>query len=200
MTLLTPAQTRVLQALKERDARERKDGSQDPLRLRAVSETVARLLYLLVIQKRARTIVEFGTSHGYSTIHLAAAAEHTGGRVYSVDAIPEKTAFARKNLKSAGLDRDVELSTSDGLDFARAVPNSIDFVFVDYGIPAFAPVFPVLRQKLTSGCLLFVDAGPPGCWETDDASRAFKESLERSPDYIVTLLPMHKEELLAVRL
>ena len=70
-TLFTDARNRVLADLYERDREERQAGIREPLSLKAVSPSVAQLLYLLILAKGARIIVEFGTSHGYSTIHLA---------------------------------------------------------------------------------------------------------------------------------
>ncbi len=45
----------------------------------AVGEDLGRLLYLLARSTRAKTIVEFGTSFGLSTIYLAAALRDNGG-------------------------------------------------------------------------------------------------------------------------
>src|SRR5262245_6029288 len=45
----------------------------------AVSRETARLLYMLARNGRARAIVEFGTSFGISTLHLAAALRDNGG-------------------------------------------------------------------------------------------------------------------------
>ncbi|HEY0253633.1 MAG TPA: hypothetical protein VGC41_19005, partial [Kofleriaceae bacterium] len=45
----------------------------------AVSEDTARLLYMLGRTTKAKAIVEFGTSFGISTIHLAAALKDNGG-------------------------------------------------------------------------------------------------------------------------
>jgi hypothetical protein len=45
----------------------------------AVSRETGRLLYMLARSCRARTIVEFGTSFGLSTLHLAAALRDNGG-------------------------------------------------------------------------------------------------------------------------
>ncbi|MGB3584236.1 MAG: O-methyltransferase, partial [Roseiarcus sp.] len=39
----------------------------------AITPEVGELLYVLALARRARTIVEFGASLGYSTIHLASA-------------------------------------------------------------------------------------------------------------------------------
>ena len=197
--IFTDAQNRILADLQERDNQERRAGICEPLSLKAVAPSVARLLFLLIIEKGAHTIVEFGTSHGYSTIHLAAAAERTGGHVYTVDAMPEKTAFATTNLREAGLLHRVTLATSDGADFAGTLPAGIDFILVDYGVPAFAPAFDVLRYRTANGCLIFVDGGPDGYWERD-AARGFKKLLDEDPHFLVSILPMHKEQLIAVRI
>ena len=85
--LFTPEQQALVAGLHRRDQQERQAGSTDPLRLRAVSSQVAHYLCLTAIQQQARTLVEFGTSHGYSTLHLAAAAQRTGGRVFSLEAV-----------------------------------------------------------------------------------------------------------------
>src|ERR1700743_2382854 len=45
----------------------------------AVSRALARLIYMLSRSIGARSIVEFGTSFGISTLHLAAALRDNGG-------------------------------------------------------------------------------------------------------------------------
>ena len=155
--LFTPAQQALVAGLHRRDQQERQAGSTDPLRLRAVSPQVAHYLCLTAIQQQARTLVEFGTSHGYSTLHLAAAAQRTGGRVFSLDRVPEKTAAARANLRQVGLDHLVECYTGEGDAFIAALPKRVDFVFVDFGLPAFAPMFTMLESRLVVGAFLFVD-------------------------------------------
>lgn len=114
-TIFTAQQIRILTELEERDRQERQARCTAPMRVRTVSRTVAQFLLTKILSTQSRTIVEFGTSAGYSTMHLATAARRTGGRVFSVDNVPEKTAWARQNLHATGLDDIVELSTADGV-------------------------------------------------------------------------------------
>lgn len=197
-TVFTDAQIEILARLHERDRQERREGAREPLGVRALAPPVAQLLYLLILEKSAKTIVEFGTSHGYSTLHLAAAADRTGGHVYTVDAMREKTTFATENLRAAGLLHRVTLATSEGSDFVGSLPDDIDFVLVDYGVPAFTPAFGRLRDRTAPGCFIFVDGGPAGHWESG-AGRGFKQLLEDDPAFLVSILPMHKDQLIAVR-
>jgi predicted O-methyltransferase YrrM len=55
---------------------------------------------------KAGSIVEFGTSFGISTLHLAAALrDNGGGRLISTEFEPSKIATARGNIAAAGLGR-----------------------------------------------------------------------------------------------
>jgi predicted O-methyltransferase YrrM len=197
-SLFTLPQIDVLADLHERDSQERLQGMREDSSLKALAPAVAQLLYLLIVQKGAKTIVEFGTSHGYSTIHLAAASDRMDGRVYTVDVLPEKTKLATDNLEAAGLLHRVTLATCEGTDFVASLPDGIDFVLVDYGVPAFASAFEMLRDKTALGCVIFVDGGLEGHWESKEVA-GFKERLEGDPAFIVSILPMKKDQLIAVR-
>ena len=199
--LFTPAQQALVASLHKRDQQERRAGSTDPLRLRAVSPQVAHYLCLTAIHQQARTLVEFGTSHGYSTLHLAVAAQRTGGRVISLDRVPEKTAVAQANLRRAGLDSLVECYTGAGDAFVAALPERVDFVLIDFGLHAFAPLFAGLESRLVRGAFLFVDGGPRAeQWRQDPVWAAFKGRLDEAPDYLTYILPLQKSHLVAVKL
>src|ERR1700683_1115458 len=63
-----------------------------------------KLLYALVRASRPETVVEFGTSFGISTIHLAAAVTDNGaGHVVTTELSTAKVKAARSNLEQAGV-------------------------------------------------------------------------------------------------
>jgi predicted O-methyltransferase YrrM len=202
--LFSPAQLQLLDDLKARDLEERQSGSIAPLRLRALRQGVAEFLCMMVLQTRARLVAEFGTSAGYSTIHLATAAQRMGGRVFTVDKVPEKTAWARRNLEAAGLSEVVEFFTGDGVEFAGTLPSPLDLVLVDYGIPAFLPALNTVKAKLHPGGLMFVDgwgAEEEGRWETDPDYWAFGENLAADPGLVSWRMELAgKVHLLVVKL
>jgi predicted O-methyltransferase YrrM len=196
----TPDQCRVLSRLAAEDLAQRQAGSTDPMRLKAIAPTVARLLHLLILQAKARTIAEFGTSFGFSTIHLAAAACHTKGRVWSADNVHEKTAHAQCNITAAGLQSIVELHTANGEQFARSLPGTIDFVLVDFGLHTFKTAWPHVKKRMAPGALLFIDGWPTlEEWDAEADWRDFKASIATAPDFSLMMLPLEKCHLLAVR-
>ncbi len=72
----------------------------------AVSRETGTLLYMLARGCQARTVVEFGTSFGLSTLHLAAALrDNGGGRLVTSEFEPSKVARARENLTAGGSQR-----------------------------------------------------------------------------------------------
>ena len=65
-----------------------------------VAPEVGRLLYLLTRARRPLLAVEFGTSFGLSTIHLAAALRDNGqGRLITTELNPRKAARATEHLR-----------------------------------------------------------------------------------------------------
>ena len=90
----------------------------------AVSPETGRLLYMLVRATNAHSIVEFGTSFGLSTLHLAAGLkDNGGGRVIGSEFEPAKVSRAKENLALAGLTEFVEIREGDAIEtLARDLP------------------------------------------------------------------------------
>jgi predicted O-methyltransferase YrrM len=77
----------------------------------AIAPEVGELYYALVMARRAGGIVEFGASHGMSTIYLACALRDlAGGTLITTEIVPDKAEATRSNLVEAGLD---DLGTDD---------------------------------------------------------------------------------------
>jgi predicted O-methyltransferase YrrM len=93
----------VLDRLEREDAEERERGLPASERSRQVARTTGQFLFALVAPQADCEILEIGGSRGYSTIWLAAAARHLGGRVLSLEADPRKIEAWRRNIADAGL-------------------------------------------------------------------------------------------------
>jgi predicted O-methyltransferase YrrM len=125
----------------------------------AVSQETARLLYMLARGMRARSIVEFGTSFGLSTIHMAAALrDNGGGRLIGSDFEGSKVIKARQNLQAAGLANLVEIREGDALEtLSRDLPETIDLVLLDGAKSLYTKVLSLLEKRLRSGALVVAD-------------------------------------------
>src|SRR5579862_4226975 len=74
----------------------------------SVGPATGQLLNILAKSIEAKSILELGTSYGYSTVWLAEAARATGGKLITLDKVDYKQNYARQQLKRAGLDGCVE--------------------------------------------------------------------------------------------
>jgi predicted O-methyltransferase YrrM len=123
-----------------------------------VSRATGRLIYMLARSAQARTIVEFGTSFGISTLHLAAALRDNGGRLIGSEFEPSKIARALANLGAAGLSDLVEIREGDALQtLARDLPDLIDFVLLDGAKSLYSPILSLLEGRLRAGALVVAD-------------------------------------------
>ena len=127
-------------------------------RLRNVEPDTAQVLSVLVQATRARRLLEFGTSNGYSTLWLADAVRSVGGRLVSVDVNAARSAQAALNLDRAGLRELVEVRVEDAAVTLRESPDGAwDLIFLDAERPAYAGYWPDLVRVLRPSGLLAVD-------------------------------------------
>ena len=125
----------------------------------AVSRATGALLYMLARSSGARAIVEFGTSFGISTLHLAAALrDNGGGRLITSEFEPSKVARARKNLTDGGLIDLVEIRVGDALKTLSVdLPETIDLLLLDGAKPLYPDVLGLVESRLRPGALIVAD-------------------------------------------
>ena len=124
-----------------------------------VSREVGGLLYMLARATNARSIVEFGTSFGLSTLHLAAALrDNGGGRLITSEFETGKLATAKANLAEGGLADLVEFREGDALEtLAVDLPEAIDLVLLDGAKALYPDILALLEPRLRPGALMIAD-------------------------------------------
>lgn len=99
-----------------------------------VSPPQGKLLQMLARLQGARTVLEFGTLGGYSTILLARALPE-GGRLISLEANADYAEVARGSIERAGLGEVVELRVGPALESLPALEDEgvgpVDLTFID---------------------------------------------------------------------
>jgi predicted O-methyltransferase YrrM len=125
----------------------------------AVSRETGVLLYMLARGAGARTIVEFGTSFGISTLHLAAALkDNGGGRLITCEFEPSKAARARANLKAGGVLDLVEIREGDALQTLSVdLPETIDLLLLDGAKSLYPDILSLVESRLRPGAFIVAD-------------------------------------------
>ncbi|GLE56943.1 hypothetical protein NJBCHELONAE_22510 [Mycobacteroides chelonae] len=126
-----------------------------------VTPEFGRLLYICARSQNARRIVEFGTSFGISTIHLACALrDNGGGTVVGTELEPTKAARAYEHLEASGLADLVEIRVGDALEtLCQAIEGPIDLIHLDGAFSLYLPVLKLLEPHLRSNALVLAENG-----------------------------------------
>ena len=125
----------------------------------AISRATGTLLYMLARSSHARTIVEFGTSFGISTLHLAAALkDNGGGHLITSEFEPSKVAQARANLTAGGLIDLVEIREGDALHtLSVGLPDTIDLLLLDGAKALYPEILSLVESRLRPGAFIVAD-------------------------------------------
>lgn len=161
-----------------------RDGGQDQ-RLRAVGRETGQFINILARSLKAPTILELGTSFGYSGIWLAEAARASGGRLITMEMHGYKSAYAQDMAAKAGLADHVDFKVGDAVEMIGALSTGIDFVLVDLWKDLYVPCLDAFYPKLNSGAIIVADnmIRPGG----EDVKR-YGEAIRAKPD--IVLLPV----------
>jgi len=157
-----------------------------------VSAAQGRLLTILARLVDARTILEFGTLGGYSTILLARGLA-PGGRLYTLEVDPKHAEVARGSIERAGFGEVVDLRVGPALESLPGLEadgaGPFDLVFVDADKPSTPAYVAWSLERTRPGGLIVADnvvrGGSLAEQGSDDevieAQRRLHEELAREP-------------------
>lgn len=149
----------------------------------AVSAETGRLLYVLARARQARRVVEFGTSFGVSTLHLAAAVKDSGGGlVVGTEFEESKAARVRETIARAGADDVVQVRSGDALETLALDPvQDVELLFLDDAKQLYPAVLELVRPQLAERAVVVAD----------NASRspAYLELVTQGPEWVTSVLP-----------
>jgi predicted O-methyltransferase YrrM len=162
-----------------------RDGGQDR-RMRAVGPQTGQLINILARSLDKPTILELGTSFGYSGIWLAEAARASGGRLITMELHEYKSAFARDMAEKAGLSEHIDFRVGDAVQMIHDLPTGIDFVLVDLWKDLYLPCLEAFYPKLNTGAIIVADNISPGRPDVRD----YAEAVRAKPDMASVMLPV----------
>jgi predicted O-methyltransferase YrrM len=164
-------------------------------RMLNITHDTGVFLALLVKATGSRSVLEIGTSNGYSTLWLADAVG-ADGTVTTVEKAEYKIGLARENVRRAGLENRVRQVHGDaGEVLAGADDGAFDLVFLDSDRASYLGWLPELRRVLAPGRLLVVDNAVSHAHEMEDFTRA----IDAAQGWLASLSPIGKGELVVLK-
>jgi predicted O-methyltransferase YrrM len=155
----------------------------------------ARFISILVRSSQRKSLLEIGTSNGYSTIWLAWAVSATGGHITSLERDADKNAQADANLQRAGLRDSVDLLLGDATEIVASLDGPFDFVFFDADRISAPDQLKFLKSKLLPGALVLAD----NVLSHPDEIAGYLAAIEATPDFDHIVIPIGKGLSLAYK-
>ena len=115
------------------------------------------LLHHIALTANAKTIVEVGTSYGFSGLFWGAALQHTGGQLHTIDISEKKFNSSRQTFANAGLAQTIINHLGDAQQVLRTIDGPIDLAFIDADKPNCRAYFDLLWPKLRPGGAILTD-------------------------------------------
>ena len=122
-----------------------------------VSRSTAEFLRFLVVSTSSKTILELGTSIGYSGMWFGLGAKETKGHVYSIEVFKPKIKLAKEHIVSAGLEKQITIFEEDIFSALKKFKKKIDFVFIDAKKEDYHKYYEQVFPKLRLGGIIVAD-------------------------------------------
>ncbi|ENV93851.1 O-methyltransferase [Acinetobacter calcoaceticus] len=157
------------------------------LRYRNIEAESAKLLSQFIRMQQAKSILEIGTSTGYSTLWLAEAAQATGGQVTTVEIDAKRSAEAKRHVAELELSEIVQFWVGDAVDYLKEAQDTFDFILLDAERNAYENYWPDLKRLIKpKGGVLIIDNVISHAAEV----KSFLELIKNDQNFMSSILPV----------
>jgi predicted O-methyltransferase YrrM len=123
----------------------------------SVGALEGRMLRLVTEAAGAKSVVEIGTSTGYSGLWFCLALQNTGGRLTTFEIDPGRAAMAREHFRKAGVGQLVTIVEGDAHQNISQLTAPIDVVFIDADKDGYLDYLNKLLPLVRPGGLILAD-------------------------------------------
>lgn len=122
-----------------------------------IPRATGQFLNLLIKNQNYKTVLEIGTSNGYSGIWLAEALSQTGGHLYTMES-NKKIRFylAQKNFQKSGLKNITQILGHAPEDLPQT-PKNFDLIFLDATKEEYLSHFEALKNRVNKRGMILAD-------------------------------------------
>lgn len=123
----------------------------------AIPRSSAEILRLLVLLKNPKTVLELGTSMGYSALWLASGLNDKESKVHTIESAKNKSEKAREYFKNAKLDGQIVQIDGNISDVLSKWDKKIDLVFMDADKKNYLNYTKQIEPFLKEGSVIIAD-------------------------------------------
>ncbi|MGC9779384.1 MAG: O-methyltransferase [Candidatus Heimdallarchaeota archaeon] len=186
----------LIKELEKKDAEERIQGLPVSVRMRNITPDVGLFLNILVKATKSTSILEIGTSNGYSTIWLGLAAKYNNGKMLTLEVDPRKVTMAKENFSRANLEDTVSIIEGDAKESIKQLDKEFDFVFIDAEKEDYIEYFDLVFPKVKIGGIIVAD----NVVSHAEQLKVYCDHVRANPDTQSVLVPIGRGEEVTLKI
>lgn len=153
-----------------------------------ISRTTAEFMYNFIVAGGIKSVIEVGTSNGYSGIWLGKALKKTGGKLITIEFYEKRIVLAQENFKNCRVSDIIEIKQGDAATVLEYLPEDYkcDFAFVDANKRQYIDFFHLIDPHLVIGGYIACDNVISHAAKV----QTFLEDIAKNPNYENVVLPL----------
>jgi len=156
-------------------------------RYRNIEPESGRFLSMLIRAQQSKSILEIGTSTGYSTLWLAEAARQTQAMITTLEVDAERVTQAKQYATEIDFADLINFKVIDAQVYLEGEQEIFDFILLDAERDAYVSYWPHLSRLLKAkGGLLVVDNVISHAAEVEE----FIALIQQDPRFIMSIVPI----------
>jgi len=160
-----------------------------------VSRQTANFLNILIKSTQRKSVLEIGTSNGYSGIWLGKALEVTGGHLTTIEFWENRLSVATENFKKCGL-TNITPKLGSACEVIQTLTDEFDFVFIDANKGEYIKYYNLLLQKLSKHAIIVAD----NVHSHREKVKPFLEAISANNDFQTQILDLPDGLLIGYKL
>lgn len=122
-----------------------------------ISPETGKFLNYLIKDRKLNTVIEIGTSNGYSGMWLAEALSHTDGHLYTIESHRERFHLAKENFNKSRLSGNITQIRGHAPEALPQTPKFFDMAFFDATKEEHFEHFNILKNRIKKGGIIATD-------------------------------------------
>jgi len=124
-----------------------------------ISRKTGVLINTFIKMMNIKSVLEIGTSNGYSGLWITKALKETGGRLTTIEYYDKRQSIAINNFIKCGVSDIVRTLQGSACEIIEALSpdEKFDFVFIDANKSEYVKYFELIKPHLTDKALIVAD-------------------------------------------
>lgn len=153
-----------------------------------ISRITAEFMYNFIVDAKIKSVIEVGTSNGYSGIWLGKALKRTGGKLVTIEFYDKRLDIAKENFEKCGVSDIITTKKGDAATILEHLPADyhMDFAFIDANKRQYVDFFRLIDPHLEVGGYVLCD----NVISHSQKVQTFLDAISSNPNYENVVLPL----------